>query len=670
MSYNSYNSQDDNYDDASGKNAAQAAIQRSLSEGMSRLEHHQYSDDPEKNEAKLFGLFTMDAGIVNAIDGMYTALSGEFTRTISPKLYEIVLKNGPKLKISGTALSGKALHRTAAATTLAVNMGIFLGGSVVKFTNDVIDQHRVRAQTARALAPVLDDVIGKHSVGAYNNVSIDTNSVIWAHRRRMGQEATKKNSNTVMTALAKNVINFGTQAMNFRSLATGLHREDLFLKKYEKEAEELRKKYGHEDDYHRQYGARNHSHAQNDSQAHAADEAAELVARNERIQAKVAEELHRKHDSDAGRFGMMGVNLSLPTIIGKIAESSMRRMKTSRQPYSTWEMIHCLSEQMQNNPGGDNRFQLPGKRGQELSLDTYVAEIFKQHQREMCDLSPDYSELRQSLHADLDALVKPIADSLKSGNLNPLMLVRLAGEGKVIKNHGRGLASEADVKKTLEGYEGKSHKINTVDPKEYLAERNFSLAHLKESLGSLSGDEKLDYAASFPDGVLKAAGESEKTIHAAQLHRAKLAYKHMLMHEINGMAAKTDDDLKAGGLGSSQIEQLRKAAEELSERGIDAFEALLSSPTHADGIEHTVNDFVVPKIAGDKEYLGKLVAAGKKAAPKITDDDRAGEMADAVIERASSGTSTHGNKHPRTHAKREDHRREVEYEHGSYRDHA
>ncbi|MES2983906.1 MAG: hypothetical protein V4735_01815 [Pseudomonadota bacterium] len=674
MSSSRYHSQNSDRDDALGKDDAKAALQRSIEQGVNDLQRHQYSDDPDKNTAKLFGLFEMDSGVVKMIEGLWAGMSGEITRTLSPRLYKTVFDQGLKIKIADKMLSETALHRTAAGVTLGVNLGIFVGGSAVKLCNDMVSQHRARADVARHMAPVLDDLMGKHSVGTYNSVRATDNSVIWAHRQRVGKEASALNSGTVLSAVGNNMVNFVGQGMNVRSLWTGKHREAIFLKMHEKEAGEMRERLRAYEERHGGHYDRGGYYGAEQNEARAAAAAKRRLEMDAEIEKKVAEDLHQKHDNEAGRMGALGLNMLLPTLLGKVTESKMNRLKKSRQPYSAWEMISCLSEQLQNNPGGDNRFQLPGQRGQELPLEKYVAEIFKQHQREMCDLDANYSELRQSLHEDLDALVKPIAEALRGGKLNPLMLVRLAGEQKVIKNYGRGLASATDVKTTLESYEGKSHRMNTVDPKEYLSGRNFDLPNVKESLQSLKGEEKLDYAASFPDGVLKAAGEDEQTIKSVQLHRAKLGYKQMLRYKVSALAAKSDEDLKAGGLGTAQIDQLRKGEEMLADRGLDAFEALLGSPTHADGIENVVADFVVPKLVGDKTYLGTLIENGRslvkdqkntdsaladKEEPADKDEARAAEMAEAALARAKSGN--HAKREHQTaksgHAKREEHRR-------------
>ena len=650
-----YDTHDEHQGGALGKADAQAALQRGLDAGMNSFER----TDPNASAVKVAGI-SIDAGIYNAIVGVYSAVCGEVTRLWSPKLYDTIVTHAPKIKISGKELSGSALHRTAAGATLAVNMGIFVGGSVVKLANDVIDQQRSRAAMARELAPVLDELMGKHSVGAYNSVTADKNSVIWADRMRRSKEAHTLNTSTIMSALANNVVNFAGQAMNVRSLMTGEHREALFLQKHEKDADELR------NDIREKLEGRIKRSRGVLPEAGSA-EAQKLDAE---IESKLLAELHKEHDGNAGRMTALGLNLSLPTLLGKLAKSSMERLKKTRQPYSAWDMIKTLSEQMQNNPGGDSHFQLPGQHGRELPLEKYVAEIFKQHQREMCDLDPQYSELRQSLHDDLDELVKPIAEALRGGKLNPLMLTRLAGENKVIKNHGRGLASVTVVQTTLETYAGKSHRINTTDPKEYLSERNFSLEHAKDSLHTLKGEERLNFAAVFPDGLLKSLGLSEKEIQAVQAHRAQEGFKHLQLNAVMGMNEKSDDELKNGGLGSAQIKQLHEGAQVAAAEGLQAFEGLLGSPTNASGIENIVADFVVPKLAiGDGQYLGKLVAKGQEVlkntqtseeSANVTDEARAGEMADAAIARAQSGTR--GREGKGSHTKKIKEEREAQHD--------
>lgn len=641
----SRNTQDDS---AIDKADLQASLQRSIEEGMNGLNKTHYDADPAKNNKKLFGLFEMDKGIANMVESLYTSLIGEFNNFLSPKTYDTIRTYAPKIKIGGKPLEGTALNRAAAGGALAVNLGVTLLPTIGQVINTVTDHHRERALTARHLAPVLDEIVGKHSVSAFNGVGKEQNSVIWAQRQRMSREASANSWRLVWSGLAANGANILGQQLNFRSAVSGKSIHEVMLDKYPERAKELREEYTR-----KETDKEIHRHRGEELTAEQQENIRNLV------ESKVGEKLKQETagEHQGGRLAFFGANFSLPMIVNKIAESNQARYNATRQPFSAYEMIQCLVEQMENNPGHGDHFQLPGKRGRELPLSKYIEELVKLHQREMADLDSNYSELRPSLNEDLHDLVKPVAQALREGKLSPLMLVRLVGEGKIVKNHGRGLASPTELGTTLESYIGKSHGINNRDPKDYLSNSSFSLVQLKESLSSLQGDERMDLAAFIPDAVLKEAGFSDKEIKKVQDHRLQDTYKGVLMHGVAGMAAMKDDELKAAGISSAQIKQVREAAQILEERGEKGLDAIISSPTHPDGVDSTaLADLVVPKTAvGDVHYLSKLVDTGKKASASADDRD-IGDMKEAreVIDLVQKSSKSHGDHHAKhaSHASR------------------
>ena len=119
MSYDPY-SRNQHDDGALGKADGQALIQRAVEQGMHDMER----TDPDAGTAKLWGLFKMDAGVVNAINGAYQALSGEMADFISPRLYNTVLKYGPKLNVNALNMAHRHkqtetdthTHRSPSAT--------------------------------------------------------------------------------------------------------------------------------------------------------------------------------------------------------------------------------------------------------------------------------------------------------------------------------------------------------------------------------------------------------------------------------------------------------------------------------------------------------------------------------------------------------------------------
>jgi hypothetical protein len=588
MSKNGHNDHDSGID----KQEIADLWQKSLTQGLSEARHNDNDDGPDT--IKLFGVLEVDSGVAKAASSVITALGGEITHALSPKTYGFVLGLGKK-NITGHTLQGKTLYRTAAGVTLGVNLGVLLFEPISQFTQAIKDQHQERVDITKKVAPILDDLKGNHRVASFMGMSEATNSVIYAHRRRMHKFHTVKTHNIVLAGLGKNAINIAREAVNVQGFAKGIDRDLIIKENNHERSEEIRREL-------------KATYKKDDKLS------------DYEMERRVSQRLQKEAGDGGAKLALFGGTAGLSAIVDTMVQSSEKRLKKNRQPYSALEMILALEEQMQNNPGHSDHFQLPGRQGGELPLDKYVSEIFKLHQREMADIDPKHSEIRKALAQDLDHVGQAIAEKLKAGDLSPLLLIHLVGEGKIVKKKGRGIASADEVKEQVERFANKSRSYDVADPKEFLAERNFDLAKVKQGLEHLHGEEKLDFASTLPDGLLKDAGMGEKEIKQVQAHRVQPLYDEYLTNTISGIAAHSDEELQKGGLGKTQITKLREAAESIAQGGEEALHALKNGPTNGEGIEHLINDYAVPKIAGDKDYLGKLISDGKSKAAEMAQE--------------------------------------------------
>lgn len=569
-----------------------ALLEKSLSQSIAQLGNYQYKDG-EPDTQKLFGLIEMDAGFANAINTLYTSFGHQISKVLSPVVYGTVLKYGKNIKISGAAIPEATLNRTAAGIALGVNLTAFLGPSISKFAGDVRGQHDRWQDFRRTLAPVLDDAYGKHSAGTLMSIPAETtgkkigNTVIFAQRHRMHKEYSSTNMSTVLSAVGSNLINIAGEAVNLEALRTGQHR-DVVVREHNRELDD---RFRPEIEQQLEKTGRGYSE-------------------------KYVDELVRKRiEKENSQGKLLGFALGsglLKQFTDAMSKSSQRRLQHGREPYSAWEMIQTLQMELQNKPGKSGRFALPGRKGGELTLDRYITEIFKVNQREMARLNPNYTEIRDSLNADLEAIGKTIAERIEAGELNPLMLVRLVGEGQIVRNRGRGLASVDEVNTQIERFASRAHSFNVADPKEFIAQRNFTLEHVKECLKALEGEERIHFAATFPDPVLHSAGLKDEEIRQVQAQRAQTAYDHFLAAAVVAMDALGEDKLHDGGLGQTQIKKLHSDAEKVKAGGDKAVAGLKTSATNADGVEHIIDDFVVHHVISDRSYLGRLVAEGQQ----------------------------------------------------------
>lgn len=593
---------------AVGKEDVSALWQDSLNQSVRALEDHDYK---KGDNAKLFGLVEMDSGIVSALNMLYTTFGGEATKRLSPHTYGTMIKYGGKVPLLGQYLHGERLNRAAAGTALGVNLAFLLAPSVSELTQTLKDHHKERKDMARSIAPVLDDLVGSHSIGALMGVKASGkggNSVIYAHRRRMHKEHSTYSMNVVLKGIGSNLINVLREGTNVSAMLSGRPRHEIEIEKQDERAGEIRAKL--QDKY---------------------------ADNPEALEYKVAEQLRKDDNMGGAQFGWMGGTAAITSLVNAVAKSSVRRLEANRQPYSALEMIKALADQVEHNPGGANYFQLPGSRGQQMPLAQYVMEVFKHHQREMADIDPKQSEIRAALDPDLKAIALAIAEKIEQGEMSPLALVHLAGEGRVVRANGRGIASLDEVKAQLDRYTERSRNFNVENHEDFLKERNFDQKAVKEALKHLEGAERLDFAGTLPDQVLTAAGLSDKEVKEVQAHRVAEGFGTMLNETLMGMAALDDKELHNGGLGKSQIERLRQTADQLKLGGDEAMQALQAASKAGDGVEHIVTDFVVPKISADRQYLGTLRSQGRafaetapseQAAPQGFAEKHAGRAAE------------------------------------------
>lgn len=592
-------------------------LQTSLTKGLEQMEHHS-AQDGENDTAKLFGLFEMDSGVVAAANTAYTTFIGLGTTWLTPKTYRYAYNAAKHIQVSGHALSHTALNRTAAGASLAANLGLIFANDIAAYSNEMKRHHEQKADISRRLAPVLNDIKGSHSMGAFMSVTAEQNSVLYAHRRRMTRTHSTKTNNIVMAALGANIPNLMLQGVPLRGLISGTARSDIII------------------------GQAGNAAKVKELEAEFRDDRRHAKKTDEQINELVENQLTQDKLSNGSYLAQMIGSGTFKTISNTLVKSSERKLKKSMQPYSALDMILALEDQMQNNPGRQDSFQLP-QNGRELPLKQYVAEIFKHHQKELADFNPKQTEIRKALHNDLDQIAGMIAERMQSGDLSPNLLIHLVGEGRIVRKQGRGLVSPEEAQTQIEHFAGKSRSFDSGDTKEFFKERNFTLDHVKEGLHHLKGDEKLDFAATLPDDVLMHAGMTAEELKTVQQHRVHEGYDTMLTHAIAALAAKSDEALQKDGLGKTQIQQLREASQTIAQGGAEALKQLKSGPTNAEGVEHLLMDAVVPHVAGNKEYLGKLLADGRTAAEKASAE--AGAIADhAANDEDGAAPGQHANR--------------------------
>ncbi len=514
---------------------------------------------------KFMGVVTLDAGVADMLDGIYNVGADFLSNTVRPRIGKLVETNLARAVSPGAAKTAGIV--ASVGSTVVLKAGAYFG----PIWDGVSDQRKQMRDLVHTIAPVLDDIKGNHSIVSLYTTGIKDNEVIFAHRKRLGKIAESKNLSNVTNLF----VNSGASLMLDISTIT----------------KEIK--------------------------------AANGITITPAIHGTPEAANHNGHEQQLPvQAFKSGIVSMLPQLAKHLSASSEHKLCTEMQPYSALEMIVELSEQVGSDPKArgfivPRSFQTPHGRREQYPLEEYLMRICIQHQKDMSYLDPKYAEIREALRDDLAASVKPLAAAIRKGDFNVMGLVRMVGEGKIIKKQGRAIASAAEVEALIEKEAPKQAIYTPVDPNEYYKDATFSRAQMKSALKLLSGNEKAEFAALFPDSILTEAGMAKDDVKSLRQSTAA-RYDHMLAAAIVGLNEKTDDVLKTDGLAHTEIEQIRHAAQAIHQQGESVLHDLKTSAVNERGIEHLLANVIVHK----PEYLGKMSGVGHaKLQEQAANDD-------------------------------------------------
>lgn len=532
---------------------------------------------------KVLGFLEVPTGVVDAINSGYNVLSqfaGDFVR---PRAQSLMLKYGSKwLKLEGTTLT-RAAALAAIGSDIAVKGANYFGG----VWNAYKERQQAFAKLAASVAPVLDDIKGKHTVSALNSVSEAQNEVIYAHRRRIAKITGARTKDSWIDFAINTAPNVLMEAGEWKGTWEGKSIKDMRKKAWE----EKQAKY---------------------------------------------KEGEISEDSPMGmlkHYFKTITNGTTAQIARYFKKYNDHHLNKNLPPYSALEMILELNKQVANKSTAHS-FTLPrgvdGKGGQSVPLEEFVVRVIVQHQKDMAWLNPEHTEIREALQDDVMAVAKPIAEAIRKGQMSALELVRLVGEGKIIKGQGRAIAAPEDVMAAMKADAPKQESYAHIDPKKYWANANHNAAQEKQALEALEGNERQMLIAMTPHNIRKDVGVAEEESKAVDAAMPAARYDRAVADMVLGVAAQSDEALERAGLAKKEIALDRKAAEMIKREGVEkAVPKLKMGPANDHGIEHVITNFAVPQITGDKAHqgriLGDLMAKGhdefeKLAAHKANDD--------------------------------------------------
>lgn len=510
-------------------------IQKRMKAAMQNNDDSVFDDvgmevNKEKDTVKFLGMFELprrSAAIAMSLWGLALQPITTFVHTRGYQLTNHLLKN-----YVGVA-NEASLHKASTAASMGMVGGLLLWGDIKNFALVHKDYSKKLWKLSTELAPVLDDMRGGHAVWNLMSVSEEDNEVIFAARARLAKEMQHERSNVLLQAIA--------------NAPTALAR---FL-------EDPR-------------AALAQSGVVADGKTPAAANIDVSALQNQNFMGMAPTQL-------------LGYGQAImPEFIMPMVEDSRKEFQKTMPKVTALEMISSLNQQLTHNP--DVRtFEVP-KTKQNFSLTEYVMAVFRQHEEDMKALGTEGRDgIGERLKEPLRKAADQIAKAMEEGDMSPLGLICLVGEGKIVRAGGKAIARSEDIAREIARV-GQHFTANSAktDKKEYFANASFNLNQLKHIFGVLKGEEKAVFASIFPDTILEEAGWKLEEV--KQMRRdTHRDYHAVLAHVVEGLAAFAGK-LEESNVTKEEVAQLKKAAAAIREGGVESAREFKAKPGK-DGIE-------------------------------------------------------------------------------------
>lgn len=620
-------------------------------------------------DEKFLGLISMPPGVMNGLTTMWvTGLTG-YSDKISNFLFRHTYDLGEKFYKPRTDKQFGHLRRGA---TMAANSVLLLGTAMptfTKFMDTNKKQHKEIVEAAKRVAPVLEEIKGKHSVGVFSSIKAADNEVLYAHRRRIADKANLEYGNHFIQIFGQlpQLAKLMLKDKSTYKITADINKAKDAAGKIDDAAEAIRKlkveirdiELGRGEPVQDPAAALKKLRIELGDADDALDELKALAGLN-KTTAK-AEDASKLALPDFGPMEI--ITAGLTPLLGAFESSNKKRFDEKTPAYTALDMILTLERQVCDNPNVAS-FELPkgGKSSSRssLALTEYVVEVIRHHQLDMESIDAEHTPIRKALDNQLKDIAEPIAKAIKAGDISALTLVRLVGEGHIIKNKGRSLAKPAEVKVLLEKMSANASTYLQTDPDKYFTEAAFNKKELKEAIDALEGEEKQTFAMMFPDSVLLEVGMSETDVKS--LREATIStYSDKLGKIIVGLSAEEDKALHDMGLAKEEVKELRAVAEKVKSQGEEAVNDVRAKPNNPAGIERLLASAAVSQIVGgDTHYMGKLTsqAVEKKAEKAARVEDAEGAETSHAAKHTPNKKHAADHAENSSHAERESSRRE------------
>jgi hypothetical protein len=230
-----------------------------------------------------------------------------------------------------------------------------------------------------------------------------------------------------------------------------------------------------------------------------------------------------------------------------LKSSSSKKSNESQKTKCAYELIMALKKDFDN-----------GNIREGSSITKQIVDIFQANEADR-----GRAHIGPALVAKFQPLAKRIGEVIASGELSPLALVNLVGNGQVM-NHRR-FVSEEDLEQIINKQRSVFASHDKTSLEDFLADFTKPeeiVAVLKDSLKELKGTDRAVLASLLPDDVLFNMGIKKDEVLALRRAGHEQMYG-FLKKEIVNLSQETEEQLEKRGLSKEQVSAIKAAAERI-----------------------------------------------------------------------------------------------------------
>lgn len=257
------------------------------------------------------------------------------------------------------------------------------------------------------------------------------------------------------------------------------------------------------------------------------------------------------------------VDTVVRTGVPAIQDSLMREGEERFGQICAFDMIRQLAEDAET--GSIRTVYTPG--GEQLDLEDYILEIFKQHQSDM--KGPPIND-RSRFLPELREVCARIAKEIDDNQLDPMVLVSLVGNRQILDKKLR-VADSAKLDEALQSVGLAAEKAQDIDTKEFISETAFATQDdFKAILKGLPEEDKAFFASLFPVPVLKEMGGLKDGEIEELKQQGAAEFADHMMEAVRDLASLDDEALQRSGLTREEARLIGEFFEMIEEMGEEA----------------------------------------------------------------------------------------------------